>query len=148
VKDVADLTGVPESQLRRIVRMTTTTAGFLQQPQPDQVAHSALSVPFVTTPAYLDAAMFLAETVAPAALQTATATHRFGLSQKAHESAYNIAFNSSASFASLYERQARLQRQWPAYLRYGTGDLGETVTDIQPHLDTLQDGTATVVEVK
>ncbi|KAF7587025.1 hypothetical protein BBP40_007847 [Aspergillus hancockii] len=116
ISDVAELAGVPEIQLCRIIQMTAT-AGFLQESQPGQVAHTALSARFVTKPSYLDAAMFLAETAAPAALQMAAATQRFGPSQQPNESAYNIAFHTSDTFASSCEQRPHLQRQWPAYLR-------------------------------
>ena len=145
-KDVADLAGVPETQLSRVVRMTATT-GFLLEPQLGHVAHSPLSAPFVTKPSYLDAAMFLSETAAPTALQMATATQRFGHSQRPNESAYNVAFNTSGTFASAYDQRPKLQRQWPAYLRYGTGDVDASVTDILTRLDWLSLGNAFVVEV-
>ena len=145
-KDVADLAGVPEMQLCRVVRMTAT-AGFLHEPQPSHVAHSALSAPFVTKPSFLDAAMFLSETAAPTALQMAVATQRFGHSQRPDESAYSVAFNTSATFASACEQQSRLQRQWPAYLRYGTGDVDASVTDILTRLDWLSLDNTSVVEV-
>ena len=145
-KDVADLAGVPEMQLCRVVRMTAT-AGFLHEPHPNHVAHSALSAPFVTKPSFLDAAMFLSETAAPTALQMPVATQRFGQSQRPNESAYSVAFNTSATFASSCEQQSRLQRQWPAYLRYGTGDVDASVTDILTRLDWLSLDNSTVVEV-
>lgn len=65
--ELADLVGVPERQLSRVVRMTAT-AGFLCEPQPGYISHSPLSAPFITDLSYLDATMFLAGTVAPAAL--------------------------------------------------------------------------------
>jgi hypothetical protein len=145
-KDIADLAGVPETQICRVVRMMAT-AGFLHEPQPGHVAHSALSAPFVTKPSFLDAAMFLSETAAPAALQMAVATQRFGHSQRPSESAYNVAFNTSAAFSSAFEQRSKLQRQWPAYLRYGTGDVDSSVTDILSRLDWLSLGNVTVVEV-
>ncbi|MCJ1251841.1 hypothetical protein MMC30_009079 [Trapelia coarctata] len=145
-KDVADLTGVPETQLCRVVRMMAT-AGFLHEPHLGHVAHSALSTPFVTKPTFLDAAMFLSETAAPTALQMAVATQRFGHSQRPNESAYNVAFNTSATFASACEQRPKLQRQWPAYLRYGTDDVDASVTDILTRLDWLSLGNASVVEV-
>ena len=74
-KEVADLAGVPETQLCRIVRMTAT-AGFLYKPWPGHVAHTALSATFVTNLAFLDATMFLAETAAPTAMHMAMATQR------------------------------------------------------------------------
>ena len=124
------------------------TVGFLHEPQPGHVAHSALSAPFVTKPSYLDAAMFLSETAAPTALQMATATQRFGHSQHPNESAYNVAFNTPATFAGACEQRSKLQRQWPAYLRYGTGDVDASVTDILTRLDWLTLGNVFVVEVR
>ncbi|KAL6232649.1 hypothetical protein BDW75DRAFT_247047 [Aspergillus navahoensis] len=146
MKDVADLAGVPETHLSRIVRMTAT-AGFLQEPDPGQVAHSALSAPFVTKPSYLDAVMFLAGTVAPSALQMPTATQRFGPSLRPNETAYNLALNNPATFASTSEQRPKLQRQWPAFLRYGTNDTDDRVTDLLSRLEYFRRGSISVVEV-
>ena len=146
-KDVADLAGVPETQLCRIVRMMVT-AGFLQEPQRGYVAHSLLSARFVTKPSFLDAAMFLSKTVAPTALQMPLATQRFGHSQHPHESPYNVAFTTPATFASACEQGPKLQRQWPAYLHYVTDNLDVSVTDILSRLDWLSLGNASVVEVR
>ncbi|KAL5002088.1 histidine phosphatase superfamily [Aspergillus recurvatus] len=146
MKDVADLAGVPETHLSRIVRMTAT-AGFLQEPVPGQVAHSALSAPFVTKPSYLDAVMFLAGTVAPSALQMPTSTQRFGPSLRPNETAYNLALNNPATFGSTSEQRPKLQRQWPAFLQYVTNDTGDRVTDLLSRLDHFRRGSISVVEV-
>jgi hypothetical protein len=127
----------------------TATAGFLSEPQPGHVAHTTLSAPFVTKPLFLDAAMFLAKSSAPAALQMAAATQRFGNSSRlveAHESAYNLAFNTSQTFESACEQRSKLQRQWSAYLRYG-GEVEESVTEILTRLDWPSVGTVCIVEV-
>ena len=145
-KDVAELVRVPETQLRRIVRMTTT-AGFLHEPRPAYVAHSALSAQFVSRPSYLDAVMFLAETAAPAALNMATATQRFGQSQRPHESAYNVALNTSVTFMSMCEQRSKLERQWSAYLRHAMSDVELSIADVLTSFDWLSLGNATVVEV-
>ncbi|KFA54265.1 hypothetical protein S40293_07808 [Stachybotrys chartarum IBT 40293] len=129
IGSLVDLTGVPEAQLARIVRMVAT-AGFLHQPQPNHVAHTALSVAFAERPCLLDAALFLSETIAPCSLQMATATQNFGVSRLSHETAYNIAFNTSSSFAENLEQRPRLQRQWPAFVRYGMGDLDASVYEV------------------
>ncbi|KAI9376382.1 hypothetical protein BJX61DRAFT_538913 [Aspergillus egyptiacus] len=148
VEDVADLAAVPENHLSRIIRMTAT-AGFLQEPQTGHVAHSALSASFVTKPSYLDAVMFLAGTAAPAALQMTTATQRFGPSVRGNEAAFNIAFGTPITFASTCEQIPKLQRQWPAFLRYGTGinDAEDGVTELLSTLDHFRRGNITVVEV-
>ena len=91
--------------------------------------------------------MFLAETAAPAALNMAAATQRFGQSQRPHESAYNLALNTSITFASMCEKRSKLQRQWPAYLRHAMGDVELSVADVLTCFDWLSLGNATVVEV-
>jgi hypothetical protein len=144
-KDVADLAGVPETQLCRIVRMTAT-AGFLNEPQPGHIAHTALSAPFVTKLSYLDAAMFLAETAAPISLQMAAATQRHGHSNRPSESAYTLAFNTSQTFQSACEQRTKLQRQWSAYLRCA-GDMGDSVTELLGRLDWRSLGNACIVDV-
>ncbi|XHG01039.1 Agnestins biosynthesis cluster transcriptional coactivator AgnL9 [Aspergillus wentii] len=144
MKDVADLIGVPESQFSRIVRMATT-AGFLHEPQPGYIAHSALSAAFVTKPSYLDAAMFLAGTAAPAALQMPAVTKQ--CSGPSKNDALNVA-SHSPPFANPGETQLpRLQRQWDAYLRYGAGYICNTATDILTCLEPLRMKNASVVEV-
>ncbi|KAL4872640.1 histidine phosphatase superfamily [Aspergillus spectabilis] len=146
IKDVADLAGVPEIHLSRVIRMAAT-AGFLYEPQPGHVAHTALSAPFVTKPSYLDAMMFLAGTAAPAALQMPAVTQRFGQSLRANETAFNLAFNTPLTFVSTSEQCPKLQRQWPAFLRYGTKDVDDRVTDLLSGLDHFRRGSASVVEV-
>lgn len=140
------MAGVPEHQLSRVIRMTAT-AGFLTEPQPGVVAHTTLSAPFVTQPCHLDAAMFLAGVMAPTALQMATATERFGGSACPNENAYSVAFNATGAFSDVCEQQPRLQRQWPAFLRYATGDVRDVVTDVLTCLVPLQRSGAHVVEV-
>lgn len=144
-KDVADLAGVPETQLRRIVRMTAT-AGFLRESQPGHIAHTALSAPFVTKLFYLDAAMFLAETAAPVALQMAATTQRHGNSDRPSESAYALAFSTSQTFQAACEQRTKLQRQWSAYLRCA-GDMGDSVTELLSRLDWRSLGNACIVDV-
>ncbi|KFY27884.1 hypothetical protein V491_00709 [Pseudogymnoascus sp. VKM F-3775] len=144
-KDVADVVGVPEMQLCRIVRMTAT-AGFLYEPQSGHIAHTALSAPFVTKLSYLDAIMFLAETAAPAALQMAAATQHHRHSDRPFETAYNLAFNTSQTFQSACKQRMKLQRQWSAYSRC-SGDLDDSVTEFLSRLDWPSLGNACIVDV-
>ena len=144
-KDVAELAGVSETQLCRIVRMTAT-AGFLHEPQPGHIAHTDLSASFVTKLSYLDASMFLAEVAAPVALQMAAATQRHGLSNLPDESAYSLAFNTSQTFQSACKQQMKLQRQWSAYLRCA-GDTDDAVVELLTQLDWRSLGNSCVVDV-
>lgn len=146
IKDVADLSGVPEVQLVRIIRLTAT-AGFLHEPQPGVVSHSSLSSPFVTTPSYLDAAMFLATSATPAALEMAATSQRFGESDRPNEAAYNVALKTTKPFHNARQQGTKLNRQWSAYLRYG--DATERVTDVLAQLDwaNVRTESSLVVEV-
>ena len=147
-KDVAEIIGVPESQLRRIVHLTASAAGFLQEPRPGHIAHSALTAPFVARPSYLDAATFLSDMAAPAALHMTRATQRFGESARESESALNVALNTDSPFAEMCERQSKLQRQWPAYLHHALGGDGEpSAEDVAACFDWRSLGSAAVVEV-
>ncbi|KAH8810947.1 hypothetical protein F5884DRAFT_875917 [Xylogone sp. PMI_703] len=144
-KDVADLAGVPEMQLCRVVRMTAT-AGFLQEPQPGFLAHTALSAPFVTNLSYLDATMFLAETAAPAALHMAAATQQHALLDSSNDSPYTIAFKTSQTFQSACNKRTKLQRQWSAY-RWCAGDMDDSVTELLRQLNWRSLGNACIVDV-
>ncbi|KAJ5726149.1 uncharacterized protein N7483_007506 [Penicillium malachiteum] len=119
-EDVAELAGIPEPHLRRVVRMLATT-GFLQEPEPDHVAHSTISSQFVTRPSYLDAAMFLAETAAPAALQMPAASRD----------------PAQASFPMITAAapQPKVRRQWQAYLQYGLGHSDSNIGELLEQFD-------------
>nr|AUD11398.1 winged helix repressor DNA-binding protein [Penicillium oxalicum] len=133
VKDISNLIGVSESQLIRVIRMATT-GGFLQEPQPGYVSHSEISAVFVTKPSYLDAAMFLAETAAPAALTMGT-----GIGHDSDSDERKDGVSCLSPFATAREAKLpRLQRQWPAYLRYGTGHVCDTATDVLTCLEGIR----------
>lgn len=145
-KDVADISGVPEAQLCRVARMAIT-AGFLHEPRPGHVAHSSLSAQFVTHPALLDAAMFMSETGAPAALKMSSATKQFAGSDRPERSAFNVAFDTSMTFAGWAEQRPKLQRQFAASQSCSTNDEDAGVLDVLTRLDWRSLGNATVVEV-
>ena len=140
VEEIADLAGVLEARLSRVIRMTAT-AGFLYEPQPGHVTHTPLSAPFVTKLDFLDAALFLAETAAPAAFNMVAATQH-------HEdqSAYSFAFPLSHDFATACAERPKLQRQWSAYRRY-VGDIDDGVTELLGRLKWHSLGNTCIVDV-
>ncbi|KAK2604255.1 hypothetical protein N8I77_007199 [Diaporthe amygdali] len=147
MKDIADLTSVPTAQLGRVVRLLGT-AGFLQEREAGCVAHTRLSACFCTDQALLDAAIFLARWVAPAALQMPAATRRFGASEEPTECAYSLARNSNRSFHSALQEGPKLQRQWFAYLSLAGGlhHEDEAVADVLSGLQWKNLGPACIVE--
>jgi hypothetical protein len=133
----------------RIVRMSMT-AGFLREPQPGYMAHSALSAAFVTNPSYFDAMMFLARIATPAALKMPLVTRQRS-ADLGERTTQNELRNTPASLANVLDPSEtvspRLERQWHAYLRFGTGNVSDTATDILSCLEPLQGANASVVEV-
>ena len=107
--ELAELADVPEHTLSRVVRMTAT-AGFLHEPQLGCVAHTPLSLAFTNELLYFDAAMFLANKVAPSALDLTP------FEQKQNHGGLNMAgLQSFESFATHRAQEPQLNRQWLAY---------------------------------
>ncbi|KAL2871730.1 uncharacterized protein BJX67DRAFT_369800 [Aspergillus lucknowensis] len=147
IQDLADLAGVPEIQLRRVIRLMGTS-GFLQEPVPNYVSHTPLSVQFVTNQSWLDAAVFMAELAAPAALHMPTATHRFGGSRHPTETAYSLALNTLQPFGAAIQERPKLGRQWSAYLHNAVGLHQEKeIAEMLSQLKWSSLGNAFVVEV-
>lgn len=149
-RDIADLVGVPEAQLSRIIRMTAT-CGFLREPEPGKVAHSPLSADFLTNPSLLDAVVFLANTAAPAALHMPDCTQRFRDSRAPSETAYNVASNSAVLFNAACEQRPQLRRQWAAFQQHGTTNVDGALVGLLGSFqcaDRLLGEASTVVEVR
>ncbi len=125
IEELADLADVPETILSRVVRMTAT-AGFLQEPQPGHIAHTPLSAQFTTELSHFDAAMFLANTIAPSALNLNLVSQKVDAklqSTTPSASAYMAALNTPQPFALACTDGTQLSRQWSAYSQtIGIGD--------------------------
>lgn len=148
LRGVAELAGVPHNQLARIVRLTATS-GFLREPEPDLVAHTPLSAQFIADHCFFDAALFLTESITPAAMQMLSATQRFGASRDPSECAYNLAVNSVRPFHLARLDRPRLDRKWVTFLSHAAGLHGEKeLVDVFSQLNWLDLGNACIVEVK
>lgn len=138
IKDIADLTGAPEKQLCRIIRLTAT-AGFLHEPQLGHVAHTPLSSSFFLSPSYLDAAMFLSEFVAPSSLQMVQSTHQFEDSHINRQANYSLSLPTANAFHAALLQRPKLNRQWHAYLHHIGGlHTPESVAEILTQLNWAQ----------
>jgi hypothetical protein len=123
--EVADISNVSVDQLQRVVRLMAT-AGFLCEPNDSHVAHTPLSASFVTEPALLDAALYLARAAVPAALNMSPA----GQPPQACEPS-----------------QPRVQRQFVAYMSHGVLDEAHAVDGVIKCVDWNGLASATVVDV-
>ncbi|OKL55381.1 hypothetical protein UA08_09362 [Talaromyces atroroseus] len=147
IRDLADLAGVPKTQLSRIIRLTATS-GFLQEPIANHVSHTPLSAQFMVNQSLLDAAVFMAEFAAPAALHMPMATERFGSPKSPTETAYNLALNTMRPFNVAIQERHKLGRQWSAYLHQAVGLHQEKeIVDMLSQLKWSNLGNASIVEI-
>ncbi|KAJ5761822.1 uncharacterized protein N7511_005204 [Penicillium nucicola] len=147
IKDLADLAGVSEIQLGRVIRLVATS-GILQEPITNYVSHTHLSAQFVTNQSLLDAAVFMAEVAVPTALQMPMATQRFGSSRNPTETAYSLALRTIQPFGVAIQEQPKLSRQWSAYLRHTVGLHQEKeIVEMLSQLKWSNLGNAFIVEV-
>ncbi|KAG9239835.1 hypothetical protein BJ878DRAFT_530573 [Calycina marina] len=144
--DLSDLTGVSATQIQRIVRITATV-GFLCEPQAHYVAHTTLSREFIRRPSFLDALMFISDTMVPTAMCMAEATRQEAHPQHIDVSPYQIAMKSSSSLAAACESDAKLQRRVSAFQRLAARSRANAVTHLLSCIDWETLGQGTVVEV-
>ncbi|KAI0192438.1 hypothetical protein F4808DRAFT_453492 [Astrocystis sublimbata] len=145
IKDVADLAHVPESQLRRVIRMTAT-AGFLREEPHGSVGHTLLSNAFFDNPSLLDATIFVAESAAPAALKMEALS--VNDPSRAGQTAYNLAVATTDPFRVACEKVPRLSRQYRAYLLHAAGlRVNDALSDTLTQLNWSKLRNPRVVEV-
>jgi hypothetical protein len=111
IKDVAQLSDVPEAQLQHIIRMSAT-AGFLHEAEDGHVRHTPISAQFAGRTSFRDAAIFLAEHAAPAALQMAR------YPKDASEDLDQSFEYERQTVRQKMEHQPKLERQCVAYFRH------------------------------
>ncbi|KAJ5898532.1 hypothetical protein N7504_008820 [Penicillium tannophilum] len=144
IKNLAQLAGVQETALARVVRMTASR-GFLQEPQPGQIMHTSLSSRFVSHRRFRDATMFLAECCTPSALHMKPAVQHPTTADVPRESGYSLAFPTSVPFTKACSMAPKLQRQWSAFLHY-TGHFDKRFTEVLTRLDWANLGDSCIVE--
>ncbi|EOA88817.1 uncharacterized protein SETTUDRAFT_168062 [Exserohilum turcica Et28A] len=136
LEELANLADVPEHTLSRVVRMTAT-AGFLHEPQLGHVAHTSLSLSFTTELSHFDAAMFLANKVAPASLDPAFFSHdQYGT---------GLSPQTRPTFEML-SQEPQFSRQWQAY-RHNMGSARSQLAYLSSLLNWHSLGDASVVEI-
>lgn len=121
------------------------TIGFLNEPDPGHIAHTALSAQFVVDFSLFDSILFLLTTVVPCSMQMSTLTQRHGSAFPTNDGAYRIAFNTSQSFDAACVEGSRLRREWLAY-KSNTTIVDETIADVLLRQDWHSLGHVKVVD--
>lgn len=146
ISDIAELAGLPASQLARVVRMTAT-AGFLCEPQPEHVAHTSLSAAFVQRLDYFDTTLFLGKVTAPATLRMAEMTKRGGMLEDSTENGACADGTQTLPLPTLLSLQnPKVQRSWSTFLQC-LGDVDDSIDEVLIRLDWHSLGRATIVDV-
>ncbi|KAH0277603.1 hypothetical protein KCU91_g3061, partial [Aureobasidium melanogenum] len=138
-EDVAELASVPKSQLIRVTRIAAM-AGFLREPKPGHVVHSALSAQFVLEPFSLDALLFVSDVANPTSMQMTKATKTYGESHKLDQTSYQLAFHTTPESVV----DTKLCRQHAAFDRLSAYNY---IPDLSSMYDWQSLGAGTVVEV-
>uniref|UniRef100_A0A8H7K9W8 O-methyltransferase domain-containing protein n=1 Tax=Bionectria ochroleuca TaxID=29856 RepID=A0A8H7K9W8_BIOOC len=144
--DLTDLTGVPEIQIRRIVR-TTATIGLLCEPQPNYVAHTPLSIQFLKRPSLFDALMFATDTIIPTSQSMAEATRQEVEHSEIIKSPFQIATHFSSALPVACKADTRLLRRSCAFQRLDSLSKAKALTKLLSPIDWEGLGQATVVEI-
>lgn len=118
--DVATSANVPLVRLKSVARMAMT-GGFLCEPKPEHVAHSAISMAFVERPAFQDWGRFMTHFAAPVSQSYAEATERWGGTLKNNETAFNIAYRTETPFFEYLKHSRELTELFAKYMR-GLGE--------------------------
>ena len=150
IEGLADLADVPEPILSRVVRMTAT-AGFFLEPLAGFVAHTPLSASFMTELSYFDAVMYLANNVAPSALDLTSVLHKLdgpvqSSSRRSMTSSSASVFSSEPSFASACADDPQLSRRRLAY-QNSVAVLDDSLTSLLDQMNWQSLGNSTIVHV-
>ncbi|KAL3458184.1 hypothetical protein BJX64DRAFT_228276 [Aspergillus heterothallicus] len=147
-EEVAGISNVAVDQLQRVVRLMTT-AGFLCEPSTGHIAHTPLSASFVTEPDLLDAALFLAQIAAPAALRMPRSIQQFPSYDCGQPWPTLAQTDNRLALAgeNFDPNQPKIQRQFAAYLAHGILDEATAVDEVLKLLDWEELGAATIVDV-
>ncbi|KAJ5215000.1 hypothetical protein N7468_010679 [Penicillium chermesinum] len=133
VKNLAELAGVHEKELVRVVRLTAT-CGFLQETEPGKVSHTLLSNQFISQCRFKDTSIFLAESGIPRALWRSPMERD---STRPCEGEHTL--------SKACRMGPAMWRQWAAFLQC-TEHFDHRVTEFLTRLDWTSVGDCCIVE--
>ncbi|KAI9694040.1 MAG: hypothetical protein M1822_003311 [Bathelium mastoideum] len=114
--DLAAVTNVPESQLKGVARMAIIH-GFLSEPQPGLIAHSASSALLVEDQSFMNWARWMTNYSVPTAYKFPEATKRWGKTDAKHETAFSLAMNHEQPFFDRLRQDTEMNTMFSGYMR-------------------------------
>lgn len=145
--ELAKSAGVPETQLRSVIRMAITS-NFLSEPTPDHASHNAVSALFVTKPSLVDWAKFMTRFSAPAAAVFADATEKWGATVEKNQTAFNIATGTDGPLFDYFAQSPELVNIFASYMKSVQASYGTSLKHLVTGFDWAGLGEAIVVDVR
>ena len=138
---------VPEAQLKAVSHMAMTS-NFLCEPIAGELAHTPASAMFVTNPALLNWALFMAKGSAPTASKLVEATEKWGATDQKNQTAFNISNNTELSFFEYISQTPDMAKLFVSYMKNVTSSEGTKIDHLVKGYDWAGLGNATVVDVR
>lgn len=113
---VAEKAKIPESMLRSVARMAMTT-GFLCESTNGDLAHNALSAPFIQDQHLRVQLRHMFNATIPIMAGLVTATEKWGDARAPNETAYNVANNTDLPFFAHLKTRPDLQKNFEDYMK-------------------------------
>lgn len=120
---------------------------FLQEPKPNELAHSTVSALLVTNPGLLDWALFMAEATAMGAAKLVKATEKWGTTDSKTQTAFNLACNTDLPFFDYLAQTPDLRKKFAVYMENVTASEGTKIDHLVNGFHWASLGEATVVDV-
>ncbi|KAL1953850.1 hypothetical protein VTO42DRAFT_2110 [Malbranchea cinnamomea] len=143
---LAAAAGVSVKQLKTVARMAMTSQVFCE-PEPNCIAHTAISALLATDPGFHDWASFMCEASVPMASKLVEATEKWPGSEERNQTAYNIAFDTDLPYFEHLATQPEKTRQFASYMKHVQKSDGTAVRYLLEGFDWARLGKGTVVDV-
>ena len=123
-------------------------SGFLQEANPNELAHTACSALLVTNWSLLDWALFMAEESSLGAPKLVEATEKWGTTDSKTQTAFNLAKNTDLPFFDYLAQTPDVRKKFSLYMKNVTASEGTKIDHLVNGFDWASLGDATVVDVR
>ncbi|KAM0187016.1 hypothetical protein ACHAPA_011850 [Fusarium lateritium] len=137
---------VSEARLKSVARMAMTS-GLFAEPTPERIAHSPTSALIRSSENFADWAVFMCDISAPTAAGMVEAHKKWPDDVEKTHTAYNIAFDTDASFFQHLKQLPERQKQFAGYMKSAASNRGTHLKHMVSGYDWAKLGEAVVVDV-
>ncbi|KAJ4422984.1 hypothetical protein N0V82_002378 [Gnomoniopsis sp. IMI 355080] len=143
---VSSICNVPVRQLESMARMAMAS-NFLCEPEPGRVAHSALSRYFAVNHAFPGWIRFMTGYYMPCAAKSISATEKWGETTNKHQTASNLAMDTTLSSFDFITQSKDLGRLFSGYMKGVHAGIATNVSQVVEDYSWASIGNGLVVHV-